>query len=71
MVRPNVRREPTSTGALGREGVCSGERMDSFRGLLAPLILLLLHPVISVLGLHASWGTWASDFIPRFIAAAC
>ena len=65
MVRPNGRREPTWIGALGREGVlCSGERMDSFRGLFAPLILLLLHSVISVLGLHASWGIWASDFIP-------
>lgn len=64
MVRPNGRREPTWIGALGREGVCSGEHMDSVRGLLAPLILLLLHLVISVLGLHASWGIRASDFIP-------
>lgn len=36
---------------------------NSFGGLLAPLILSLLHPVISVLGPHASRGTWAQLYL--------
>lgn len=61
MVKPNGRQEPTWIGGFGREDM---NVWNSFGGLLAPLILLLLHPFISVLGPQASWGIWAPDFIP-------
>lgn len=68
MVKPNGRQEPTWTGGLGREDM---NVWNSFGGLLAPLILLLLHPFISVLGPQASWGYGPQTLFPDFIAAAC
>lgn len=36
---------------------------NSFGGLRVTLILLLLHPVLSVLGPHAPWGIWAQLYL--------
>ena len=57
-VTPNGRQEPTWTGGLGRESVYSRGRMEQLQGPPRPAHFLLLPPVISVLGPHASWGTW-------------